>query len=131
MSDWLYPDPGLAGLTVYVVPVKLMLTSAPVPIELVVNAGPAKFPNASPPAPDVVNDVIAPAPSTPVILISKSFVGLAPPNTLPGTLTTPPTEYPASVDPAFKVTGLYILLVSVTSHVAPVPPAPASGGKSV
>jgi hypothetical protein len=131
VSDWLYPDPGLAGLTVYVVPVKLMLTSAPVPIEVVVNAGPAKFPNESPPAPDVVNDVIAPAPSTPSILISKSFVGLAPPNTLPGILTTPPTEYPASVDPAFRVTGLYILLVNTTSHVAPVPPDPASGAKSV
>ena len=131
MSEALYPDPGLDVLTVYVVPVNAMLTSAPVPIELVVNAGPAIFPTASPPEPDVVKDVITPVPSTPVTLISKSFVGLAPPNTLPGILITPPTEYPASVDPAFLVTGLYILLVNTTSHVAPVPPAPASGGKSV
>ena len=90
----------------YVLPVNATLTSAPVPIELVVNEGPAKFATASAPAPDSVKDVIAPVPSTPEIVISKSLVGLAPPKTFPGILITPPTVYPASVDPAFLVTGL-------------------------
>lgn len=90
----------------YVLPVNATLTSAPVPIELVVNEGPAKFATASAPAPDSVKDVIAPVPSTPEIVISKSLVGLAPPKTLPGILITPPTLYPVSVDPAFLVTGL-------------------------
>ena len=87
-------------------PVNETLTSPPVPIELVVNAGPAKFATASPPVPDSVKDVIAPVPSTLLIVISKSLVGVAPPNTFPGILITQPTLYPVSAEPEFLTTGL-------------------------